>query len=108
MTRADIELDFVREFAHSGAQLGPSVSREERRERIRCAIVRENKQELRFRDTTLTYAQVYQLAYNKPLNAARVLLEGEPSNLLIGAVLSMEEEADESDDLLEALDAGNS
>jgi hypothetical protein len=46
-----------------------SVSREERRERIRVAIMRENKQDTLWRDTALTYAAVYRLVYNKPIDA---------------------------------------
>ncbi len=72
MSRAQIELDFIREFAHSGLQLGPMVSSEERRERIRRSILREQKESLRFRDTELTYAQVYRLAYNKSIEVAKV------------------------------------
>ena len=71
MKRDDIELDFIREFAHSGANLGSIISREDRRERIRIAILKEKKQDLRFRDTPLTYAQTYRLAYNKPIDLRR-------------------------------------
>ena len=69
--RADFELECVREFSHSGGQLGGNVSRAERRERIRVAIMRENKQDARWRDTLLTYAAVYQLVYNMPIEARR-------------------------------------
>jgi len=71
ITRVDFELECVREFSHSGEQLGVSVSREERRERIRVAIMRESKQDTLWRDTALTYAAVYRLVYNKPIDARR-------------------------------------
>ncbi len=68
LDRLEFELACIREFAHSGMQLGPNVSREERRERIRAAIWRENKQNQRWRDTPITYAAAYELAYHKPLD----------------------------------------
>ncbi len=72
LSRPEFELECIREFAHSGVQLGPGVSREERRERIRASILREQKQHERWRDTTLTYAAIYRQIYN------RVLDEGAP------------------------------
>jgi hypothetical protein len=69
--RSEFEFECVREFSHSGVQLGASVSREERRERIRVAIMRENKQHKRWRDTQLTYAAAYQQAYGKPIELRR-------------------------------------
>lgn len=71
IARAEFELDCVREFAHSGVQLGVNVSREERRERIRIAIMRENKQHTLWRETTLTYAAVYERVYNKSIESRR-------------------------------------
>jgi hypothetical protein len=61
-TRAEFETACIREFAHSGIQIGPNVSREERRERIRAAIFREGKQQARWRYTNLTYADAYRQA----------------------------------------------
>jgi len=69
LTRAEFEVDCIREFAHSGTQIGPNVSRMERRERIRAAIFREGKQQARWRDTNLTYAAAYQQTYSQPLLA---------------------------------------
>jgi hypothetical protein len=71
IARSEFEFECVREFSHSGLQLGANVSREERRERIRVAIMRENKQSRRWRDTQLTYAAVYQQVYGKPIEARR-------------------------------------
>jgi hypothetical protein len=71
IARSDFEFECVREFSHSGVQLGASVSREERRERIRISIMRENKQHSRWRDTQLTYATAYQQAYGKPIESRR-------------------------------------
>jgi hypothetical protein len=65
--REDFELACIREFSHSGLQLGAEVSRDERRERIRAAIFRENKAHLCWRDSELTYAQVYYQAYGQAL-----------------------------------------
>jgi hypothetical protein len=69
IARVDFELECVREFSHSGEHLGMNVSREERRERIRVAIMRENKQDTLWRDTALTYAAIYRHVYNKPIDA---------------------------------------
>jgi hypothetical protein len=71
VARSDFEFECVREFSHSGVQLGANVSREERRARIRAAIMRENKQNRRWRDTSLTYAALYQQVYGKPIEARR-------------------------------------
>jgi hypothetical protein len=71
ISRSEFEFECVREFSHSGVQLGASVSREERRERIRVAIMRENKQHKPWRDTPLTYAAAYQQAYGKPIELRR-------------------------------------
>jgi hypothetical protein len=78
MARDQFELDFIREFQHSGAQLGPDVSREERRERIRVAILREGKETLLYHDTQLTYAQIYQQAYSQPIELRRFRRESPP------------------------------
>jgi hypothetical protein len=72
-SRSDIELDFIREFSHSGAHIGPGVSSEERRERIRSAILREHKEGAPFRETGQTYAEIYKLAYNKSIEQGRVV-----------------------------------
>jgi hypothetical protein len=71
IARSEFEFECVREFSHSGVQLGANVSREERRARIRAAIMRENKQNMRWRDTQLTYAAVYQQVYGKPIDSRR-------------------------------------
>jgi hypothetical protein len=71
VARSEFEFECVREFSHSGTQLGASVSRDARRERIRVAIMRENKQHRRWRDTQLTYAAAYQQAYGKPIESRR-------------------------------------
>lgn len=102
LTRADFEIDCVREFAHSGTQLGPNVSREERRERIRAAIFREGKQHARWRDTNLTYAAAYQQAYNQPLRARQDDPQGQPplSQWPAMAVLDLDEDVDDPMDQL--------
>lgn len=71
IARSEFERECIREFSHSGVQLGAGVSREERRERIRTAIMRENKQHCRWRDTSFTYAALYQQVYGKSLDERR-------------------------------------
>jgi hypothetical protein len=72
LTRPEFELECIREFAHSGVQLGAGVSREERRERIRASILREAKEHDRWRGTAMTYAAMYRQIYNRSLD------EGQP------------------------------
>jgi len=69
ITREAFECESIREFAHSGLDLGPRVSRDERRERIRTAIYREGKAGLTWRDSGLTYAEMFRQAYHQPLDA---------------------------------------
>ena len=68
--REDFELACIREFSHSGLHLGVGVSRAERRERIRVAILRENKAHLRWRYSDFTYASMYAQAYRQSLGAS--------------------------------------
>jgi hypothetical protein len=68
LTRADIEMTFIRSLACSGVILsGTQLSPEDRRERIRIAIMKAqmNNKPLPT-DPTVTYAQAFQLAYNRP------------------------------------------
>jgi hypothetical protein len=65
--REDFELACIREFSHSGFHIGIGVSREERRERIRAAILRENKADRRWRNSDFTYAQMYARVYRQSL-----------------------------------------
>ena len=67
VSREDFELACVREFSHSGNRLGLGVPRAERRERIRTAILRENKARLYWQDSDFTYAEVYAQAYQQKL-----------------------------------------
>jgi hypothetical protein len=68
--REEFELACIREFSHSGLILGVGVSPMERRERIRAAILRENKAHLRWRDSAYTYADVFTQSYRRPLEAS--------------------------------------
>jgi hypothetical protein len=68
LTRADIEMTFIRSLACSGVILsGTQLSPEDRRERIRIAIMKAqmNNKPLPT-DPTVTYAQAFQIAYNRP------------------------------------------
>lgn len=67
--REEFELACIREFSHSGHHLGIGVSPAERRERIRAAILREQKSNLRWRDSMWTYASAFTHAYQQPLEA---------------------------------------
>ena len=98
--RAEFEIDCIREFAHSGVQIGPNVSREERRERIRAAIFREGKQHARWRDTELTYASAYQQAYHQPLRARLDDPQGQPplSSWPPTAALDLEDDTEDTTD----------
>ena len=69
VTREDFELACIREFSHSGCHLGDGVSRGERRQRIRAAILRENKAHSRWQYSGLTYAEVYEQVYKESLGA---------------------------------------
>lgn len=68
VSRTDIEMTFIRSLACSGVILsGTQLSAEDRRERIRIAIMKAhmNNKPLPI-DPTLTYAQAFQIAYNRP------------------------------------------
>ena len=65
--REEFELACIREFSHSGHYLGASVSRAERCERIRSAIMREQKADLRWPGSDMTYASAFAQAYRQPL-----------------------------------------
>jgi hypothetical protein len=67
----EFELACVREFSHSGLYLGVGVSRVERRERIRSAILREHKAQLRWQDARFTYADIFAQVYRQLLEASR-------------------------------------
>jgi hypothetical protein len=69
VVREEFELACIREFSHSGHHLGVGVSPAERRERIRAAILREHKSNLRWQDSMWTYASVFAHAYQQPLEA---------------------------------------
>ena len=67
VSRADFELACVREFSHSGHHMALGASPQERRERIRSAILRENKTYERWQHSPFTYAEVFAQAYQQPL-----------------------------------------
>jgi hypothetical protein len=62
--------DVAAVLKHSGLYLGVSVSRVERRERIRSAILREHKAQLRWQDSQFTYADIFALVYRQLLGAS--------------------------------------
>jgi hypothetical protein len=101
MKRGDFELECIREFAHSGLQLGVHVSREERRERIRMAILGEHKEQMRWRDTQFTYSDMYRHAYNQVLEGGLINPEEAAARRTMWHTASMAEDRaddDESDE----------
>jgi hypothetical protein len=68
MTPDDIELAFVREFSVSGNLIGMTVSRNERRERVRQAIYVSDKANERFHDPTMTYSEAFRICYGERLD----------------------------------------
>jgi hypothetical protein len=67
LEREEFELACIREFSHSGMHFGASVSRAERRDRIRTAILQEQKAHQFWHGADITYAQAYALAYQETL-----------------------------------------
>lgn len=67
----DHELEFIREFAVRGNGIGLCLSSEDRRERIRVAIMASGLAEKDFRDTGMTYSQAYRQRYGKQLEMRR-------------------------------------
>ena len=66
----ELELDFIREFA-VGGDLPNGSNIEDRRERIRVAIYRQNLVHKPFRDTGVDYAQAYRDCYGRPIEMRR-------------------------------------
>jgi hypothetical protein len=76
-SREDIELTFIRSLACGGFILaGPTLSSEDRRERIRVAIMKYHvAQEPLPTEPSMTYSQAFKLAYNYPCEIRRGELE---------------------------------
>lgn len=106
--REDFELACIREFAHSGLHLGIDMSRGERCERIRAAILREDKAHLRWRNSAFTYANMFAQAYRRPLGASGTHdedsepLESQLRRSSIDQEFADDEEAFEGDDEISA------
>ena len=96
VSREDFELACIREFSHSGHHLGVGVSRAERRERIRVAILRENKERRRWHDTDFTYAEIYAQAYQQKL-----ALEDSPDKKAVAAWASSNDDSSDDEDAVE-------
>jgi len=115
ITREAFECESIREFAHSGLDLGPRVSRDERRERIRTAIYREGKAGRTWRDSGLTYAEIFRQAYHQALDARADVpvedvtlrnLRARPSIESWGQSLGVDEDEDDAEDAAEAEPVG--
>jgi hypothetical protein len=116
ITREAFECESIREFAHSGLDLGPRVSRDERRERIRTAIYREGKAVMNWRDSGCTYAEIFRQAYHQPLDARGDVavedvtlrnLRSRPSIESWGPGLGVDAEEDDAEDAAEAEEVGS-
>lgn len=67
---ADLELDFIREFA-AGGEVMRDLSADDRRERIRVAIFAHKLAHALFRDGPMTYADAYERCYGRPIEMRR-------------------------------------
>jgi hypothetical protein len=76
-SREDIEFTFIRSLACGGFILsGPHLSIEDRRERIRVAILKHQMgHEPLPIAPNMTYSQAFKMAYNSPCELRRVELE---------------------------------
>jgi hypothetical protein len=68
LSRTDIEMTFIRSLSCSGVILaGSQLSPDDRRERIRIAIMKAHMSNRPLPiDPSVTYAQAFQLIYNRP------------------------------------------
>jgi hypothetical protein len=73
LSRADIELTFIRSLACGGYVLsGDQMSAEDRAERIRVAIMKQQVNNLPFPiDPSITFAQAFQMAYHRSCELRR-------------------------------------
>jgi hypothetical protein len=76
----EIELEFIREFAVAGDNIGTCLSSEDRRERIRVAIFAARLNDKVFRDTDMTYAQAYRRCYGRDIELRRFSRDSIPSH----------------------------
>src|SRR5207237_59959 len=74
LSREDIEYTFIRSLACSGFILsGPTMSPDDRRERIRIAIMKSQMSNKPLPiEPSLTYAEAFKLAYNRPCELRRI------------------------------------
>lgn len=70
-TNEEIELCFVREFSAGAESFGPDLTRPQRRERIRVAILRDEKDGRNFYDSGMTYAEAYRRCFGVTLEMRR-------------------------------------
>jgi hypothetical protein len=64
----EIEQAFIREFSTRGDQIGKSVNKADRRERVRRAIHVNGRASLRFHDSAMNYAEAFQSCYGERLD----------------------------------------
>jgi hypothetical protein len=97
VTREDFELACIREFSHSGHHLGVGVSRVERRERIKAAILRENKGRQRWQGSNFSYAEIYAQAYQQTL----ALDDSDDKNALAAWTAQADDDCSDDEDALD-------
>jgi hypothetical protein len=90
---SDIEMSFIRTLSVNGVILSGTLSVEERRERIRVAIIQQRLAVERYSEQ-LTYAQAYQRCYDRPLEMRRVERDAHqrPTDILIPEEDDVEDE----------------
>ena len=95
---SDIEMSFIRTFSVNGVILSGAVSVEERRERIRLAILQQKLAVEKY-SNQLTFAQAYQRCYDRPLDMRRVARDEHqrPTDILVPKSENSDEEESPSD-----------
>ncbi len=108
LSRLDIELGFIRSLAHSGFILsGPQLSPEDRRERIRVAIMKAQVHDKPFPiDSSLTYGAAYQKAYNRPCELRRFDRDQNGRAIAPKNLQNLPHDFDDSDDEAEDASVG--
>lgn len=70
MIQDEIELEFIREFSVGGLTLA-TVSKQERSERLRLAVLKSGLKDQPFRDFGLSYREAFRLYAGHPLELRR-------------------------------------
>jgi hypothetical protein len=97
--RADIEMSFIRMLSVNGLILSGNLSMENRRERIRAAIVGQNLKDCPY-DSEISFGEAYSRCYSQSV----ALRRGEPDHgpLPAGGLLADDDEIADEDELADA------